>query len=45
VLRNGAFGEIHGEGRIAQGRHVFVMVQSLHAERLEQIEPDALTLW
>jgi superfamily II DNA or RNA helicase len=41
VLRNGAFGEIHGEGRIAQGRHVFAMVQSLHAERLDQIAPDA----
>jgi superfamily II DNA or RNA helicase/HKD family nuclease len=41
VLRNGAFGEIHGEGRIAQGRHVFAMVQSLHAERLEQIAPGA----
>src|SRR3954452_17953807 len=41
VLRNGAFGEIHGDGRIAQGRHVFAMVQSLHADRLEQIAPDA----
>jgi hypothetical protein len=41
VLRNGAFGEIHGEGRIAQGRHVFAMVQSLQAERLDQIAPDA----
>jgi superfamily II DNA or RNA helicase/HKD family nuclease len=41
VLRNGAFGEIHGEGRIAEGRHVFAMVQSLHADRLEQIAPEA----
>jgi superfamily II DNA or RNA helicase/HKD family nuclease len=41
VLRNGAFGEIHGEGRIAQGRYVFAMVQALRAERLEQIAPDA----
>ena len=41
VLRNGAFGEIHGEGRIAEGRHVFAMVQSLHADRLDQIAPDA----
>jgi superfamily II DNA or RNA helicase/HKD family nuclease len=40
VLRNGAFGEIHGEGRIAQGRHVFAMVQSLHADRLDQIARD-----
>ena len=30
VLCNGAFGEIDGEGRIAQDRHVFAMVQSLH---------------
>jgi superfamily II DNA or RNA helicase/HKD family nuclease len=41
VLRNGAFGEIQGDGRVAQGRHVFAMVQSLHAERLEQTAPDA----
>jgi superfamily II DNA or RNA helicase/HKD family nuclease len=40
VLRNGAFGEIHGEGRIAQGRHVFAMVQSLRADRLDQVAPD-----
>lgn len=41
VLRDGAFGEIHGEGRIADGRHVFAMVQSLRKARLEQIAPDA----
>src|SRR4051794_3836813 len=41
VLRNGAFGEIHGEGQLAQGSHVFAMVQSLHADRLEQITADA----
>jgi superfamily II DNA or RNA helicase/HKD family nuclease len=40
VLRNGTFGEIHGEGRTAQGRHVFAMVQSLHADRLDQIAQD-----
>ena len=34
VLRRGSFGEIHGEGQVAQSRHVFAMVQSLHAERL-----------
>jgi superfamily II DNA or RNA helicase/HKD family nuclease len=41
VLRNGAFGEIHGGGRIAAGRHVFAMVQSLQEARLEQIASDA----
>ena len=41
VLRNGAFGEIHGGGRMAEGRHVFAMVQSLHADRLDQIASDA----
>lgn len=34
VPRNGAFGEIHGDGRIARDRHVFAMVQSLRGERL-----------
>jgi superfamily II DNA or RNA helicase/HKD family nuclease len=41
VLRDGAFGEIHGSGRIAEGRHVFAMIQSLGEARLEQIPPDA----
>jgi superfamily II DNA or RNA helicase/HKD family nuclease len=41
VLRDGAFGEIHGGGQIAAGRHVFAMVQSLRNERLESIAPDA----
>ncbi len=41
VLRDGAFGEVHGGGRVAEGRHVFAMVQSLQADRLEQIAPDA----
>lgn len=40
VLRNGAFGEVHGGGRIAEGRHVFAMIQSLREARLEQIAPD-----
>jgi superfamily II DNA or RNA helicase/HKD family nuclease len=40
VLRNGSFGEIHGGGRIAAGRHVFAMVQSLGEARLEQLAPD-----
>jgi superfamily II DNA or RNA helicase/HKD family nuclease len=41
VLRDGSFGEIHGGGRLAIGRHVFAMVQSLHAERLQELAPDA----
>jgi superfamily II DNA or RNA helicase/HKD family nuclease len=41
VLRNGSFGEIHGSGRVAEGHHVFAMIQSLHEERLEQIPHDA----
>jgi superfamily II DNA or RNA helicase/HKD family nuclease len=41
VLRDGAFGEKHGGGRTAEGRHVFAMVQSLHGAQLERIAPDA----
>ena len=41
VLRDGAFGEKHGGGRIAEGRHVFAMVQSLHSAQLERVAPDA----
>lgn len=41
VLRDGAFGEKHGGGRIAEGRHIFAMVQSLHGAQLERIAPDA----
>jgi superfamily II DNA or RNA helicase/HKD family nuclease len=41
VLRDGSFGEIHGGGRIGQGRHLFGMVQSLQEARLDQIAPDA----
>ncbi len=37
VLRDGAFGEIHGGGQIARGRHVFAMVQSLGEARLDEI--------
>jgi superfamily II DNA or RNA helicase/HKD family nuclease len=40
VLRDGAFGEIHGGGAVAEGRHVFAMVQSLGDARLERIAPD-----
>jgi superfamily II DNA or RNA helicase len=39
VLRDGSFGEIHGGGRIAEGHHVFAMVQSLHETHLERIAP------
>ena len=38
VLRDGTFGEIHGGGRIAAGRHVFAMIQSLQTDRLDQID-------
>lgn len=41
VLKRGDFGEIHGGGRIAQGRHVFAMIQSLGEWRLQNIAPDA----
>ena len=41
VLRDGSFGEIHGGGRVAEGNHVFAMIQSLHGSRLEEIDPDA----
>jgi len=41
VLKRGDFGEIHGGGRIAQGRHVFGMIQSLGEWRLQNIAPDA----
>ena len=41
VLRDGDFGEIHGGGRIAEGRHVFAMIQSLQEARIREIAPDA----
>lgn len=41
VLRDGAFGQIHGGGKIAEGRHVFAMIQSLHEDRLAATRPDA----
>lgn len=40
VLRDGAFGQIHGGGRIADGQHVFAMIQSLSDDRVKQIAPD-----
>ena len=41
VLRDGGFGEIHGGGEIASGRHVFAMIQSLGAGRIAAIDPAA----
>ncbi len=41
VLRDGAFGQIHGGGRSAEGRHVFAMVQSLRETQLSRIAPEA----
>jgi superfamily II DNA or RNA helicase len=41
VLRDGSFGEIHGGGRVAEGKHVFAMIQSLQAERIEAMDPRA----
>lgn len=40
VLRDGSFGEKHGGGQIAHGRHVFAMIQSLQDARLDAIAPD-----
>ena len=42
VLRDGSFGEIHGGGRIAAGEHVFAMIQSLQAERIDAARPRRL---
>lgn len=39
VVRDGAFGEIHGSGAVAAGRHVFAMIQSLQAERIDALDP------
>lgn len=41
VLRDGAFGEVHGGGKIAAGRHVFAMVQSLGESHLQHLDPAA----
>jgi len=41
VMRQGSFGEIHGGGAIARGRHVFAMVQSLQRQRVNELAPDA----
>lgn len=41
VLRDAAFGEIHGGGRQAAGDHVFAMVQSLAGDRVRGLDPTA----
>jgi superfamily II DNA or RNA helicase/HKD family nuclease len=40
VLRDGSFGEKHGGGRVAEGRHVFAMIQSLQRSQLDRIAPE-----
>ena len=44
VMRRGDFGEIHGGGRVAEGRHVFAMIQSLGEERLAGLRADAFNV-
>ena len=39
VLRNGSFGEIHGGGAVAAGRHVFAMIQSISDDDLSRLRP------
>jgi superfamily II DNA or RNA helicase len=42
AVRDGNFGELLvGRERPIQGRHVFAAIQSLHADRLSKLEPDA----
>lgn len=41
VLKDGSFGEKHGGGHIARGRHVFAMVQTLSRAELDRLAPDA----
>jgi len=41
VLRDGSFGELHGGGQRANGRHVFAMIQSLDSEAIERLDPEA----
>src|SRR5690606_17843873 len=42
VLRDGAFGELLvGDERPVRGEHVFASIQSLSAERIAQLAPDA----
>lgn len=41
VMHDGSFGEMHGGGRVAGGRHVFAMIQSLRADAIDELAPDA----
>lgn len=41
VLKDGSFGGIHGGGRIAEGDHIFAMIQSLRPDQLAQVPSDA----
>ena len=43
VLRDGNFGEIHGGGRVAEGRHVFAMIQSLRENGSNRSTPTPST--
>ncbi len=41
VMRDGSFGEVLGGGAApVEGRHVFAMVQSLDAERVDSLDPE-----
>ena len=44
VLRDGSFGEILGDGQTPSGRHVFAMIQSLHTNRLGEVDPTAFDI-
>jgi len=39
VMRQGSFGEIHGDGATARGKHAFAMIQSLQQQRVEALAP------
>jgi superfamily II DNA or RNA helicase len=39
-MRDGSFGELHGGGHIAAGKHVFGMIQTLGRE-VDKVDPDA----
>ncbi|HEX3512046.1 MAG TPA: DUF3427 domain-containing protein [Solirubrobacteraceae bacterium] len=41
VLKDGAFGEKHGGGQVASGRHMFAMIQTLSHAELDRLAPDA----
>jgi superfamily II DNA or RNA helicase/HKD family nuclease len=41
VVKDGSFGDKHGGGQLATGRHVFAMVQTLSRVELDRLAPDA----